>query len=282
MKKTNELTYIRYPIYIRDKTWFEKLVLKTKRMPIKCPVCGSFSLAYIPDDDFRENYRCTKCSASNRQRQVAFVLCNAIANNKIKSLNDLSEASHLSIYNTETYGSLHHYLSRLKGYVCSDYFGPEYKSGDYVNNIMHQDLMALSIQDNLFDYVITTDVFEHIPEPYVAYQEVYRVLKPGGRHIFTVPFYQTEIQDEKRAAIDDDGKIIYYKDPWYHIDPLRPEGILTYTVFSIEMLVKLSKIGFKTNMYLLYRPYNGILGSNGLVFESIKEIKQPEVPVIQT
>jgi SAM-dependent methyltransferase len=202
---------------------------------------------------------------------VAFVLCNAIANKKVKSLNDLPEISHLSIYNTETAGPLHNYLSKVKGYVCSDYFGPEYKSGDYVNNILHQDLMALSFPDNNFDYIITTDVFEHIPEPYTAFQEVYRVLKPGGQHIFTVPFYQTEIQDETRAIIDDHRRTINLKEPWFHMDPLRPEGILTYTVFSIEMLVKLAKIGFRTNMYLLYRPYNCIIGPNGLVFDSIKE-----------
>jgi len=272
MKNPKELRYIRYPIYIRNRTLIERIALRTKTMPIKCTVCGSYTMCIVSTDNFRENCICKKCFSMNRNRQVAFVLCKAIANNRIKSLNDLSmQQSNLSIYNTETRGALHDYLSKLKGYVCSDYFGSQYKSGDYVNGIMNQDLSALSFQDNSFDYLISTDVFEHIPDPYIAHQEVYRVLKPGGRHIFTVPFYQTEILDEKRAFIDGDGKIIHNKDPWYHYDPLRPEGILCFTVFSLEMMVKLSKIGFRTNMYLLYRPYNGILGPNGLVFEAIRE-----------
>jgi hypothetical protein len=52
---------------------------------------------------------------------------------------------------------------------------------------------------------------------------------------------------------------------------LRPgEGILVYRIFSLEMMVKLSELGFFTNMYHLYNPFLGILGNNAIVFESIK------------
>ena len=271
MNKLKELNYIRYPIYARNMTLIEKVALKVKLMPIKCTVCGSYTMAFIRTDNFRENCYCLKCRSFNRQRQIAFVLCKAMGNKRVKSLNDLASVSHVSIYNTETGGVLHDYLSRMNGYVCSEYFGIEYKSGEYVNGRMHQDLMSLSFPENQFDFVITTDVFEHISDPYVAHQEVYRILKPGGRHIFTVPFYQTEILDEKRAALDNEGKIIYYQEPLNHVDPLRKEGILVYNIFSIEMLVKLARMGFRTNMYHLYRPSNGILGPNALVFEAIKE-----------
>jgi len=197
-------------------------------------------------------------------------LCNSLSNKNVKSLKDLSSLDSLSIYNTETEGILHNYLSKMKKYVCSEYFGPDIKSGEYINGKMHQDLMSLSFPNDQFDYVITTDVFEHISDPYLAHQEVYRVLKPGGRHIFTVPFYQTEIQDEKRAHIDIEGEIIYDKQALYHIDPIRKDGILVYNIFSIEMLVKLSKLGFLINMYHLYRPYYGFIGPNAIVFEAIK------------
>jgi hypothetical protein len=56
---------------------------------------------------------------------------------------------------------------------------------------------------------------------------------------------------------------------------LRPEGVLVFNIFAIEMIVKLAKIGFRTNMHHLYRPSNGILGTNGLVFEAVKEPPQP-------
>ena len=93
----------------------------------------------------------------------------------------------------------------------------------------------------------------------------------GGRHIFTVPFYQTEFLDEDRTIIDSDGNTVFLKEPIYHGDPIRPEGVLVYKIFSLEMLIKLRKIGFRTNLYHLYSPLHGILGPNAIVFEAIKD-----------
>jgi len=114
-------------------------------------------------------------------------------------------------------------------------------------------------------------VLEHIPNPYKAHEEIYRVLKREGRHIFTVPFYQEDFLDEDRTIIDSAGNPVFLKDPQYHGDPIRPEGALVYKIFSLEMLVKLRKIGFRTNLYHLYKPLNGIWGQNAIVFEAIKE-----------
>ena len=159
----------------------------------------------------------------------------------------------------------------MKNYICSEYFGDSYKSGDFVNNTMHQDLMDLSLKEESIDLVISSDVLEHIPNPYKAHEEIYRVLKKKGRHIFTVPFYQTEFLDEDRAIIDSNGNAIFIKEPIYHGDQIRAEGILVYKIFSLEMLIRLRKIGFRTNLYHLYMPSYGILGPNAIVFEAIKE-----------
>src|SRR5436190_14960421 len=42
--------------------------------------------------------------------------------------------------------------------------------------------------DGEFDYVFSTEVMEHVPEPKDFLNEIYRVLKPGGVLIMTVPF----------------------------------------------------------------------------------------------
>lgn len=104
----------------------------------------------------------------------------------------------------------------------------------------------LSLKDDSVDVVISSDVFEHIPYPYKAHREVYRVLKKSGRHIFTVPFYQADFLDEKRAILKNNGTLKHLKKPEYHDEPLRLEGILAYRIFSLEMLCKLRKIGFVT------------------------------------
>lgn len=39
-----------------------------------------------------------------------------------------------------------------------------------------------------FDFVICTNVLEHVPRPWVAVRQLYAVLRPGGTLLLTVPF----------------------------------------------------------------------------------------------
>jgi len=48
-------------------------------------------------------------------------------------------------------------------------------------------ILNLPFKDNTFDYVISSDVIEHTPDPYKATIELIRVLKPGGKLCITVP-----------------------------------------------------------------------------------------------
>ena len=50
------------------------------------------------------------------------------------------------------------------------------------------DAQALSLADEVFDVVLCTEVLEHLPEPQRAIDEMYRVLKPGGRLLLTTRF----------------------------------------------------------------------------------------------
>jgi SAM-dependent methyltransferase len=135
---------------------------------------------------------------------------------------------------------------------------------------MHQDLENLSFQDASLDLIISGDVFEHIPDPYQAHRELFRVLRPGGRHVFTVPFIPAALHDDVRARRSGEGDPDLLADPIYHLDPMDPKGALVYTIFGIEMLVKLEEIGFDPRLHLLHNPWYGILGSHGLVFEAIR------------
>lgn len=46
----------------------------------------------------------------------------------------------------------------------------------------------IPIQSGVFDAVICSQMLEHVPEPALILQEIYRVLKPGGCLLATVPF----------------------------------------------------------------------------------------------
>jgi SAM-dependent methyltransferase len=52
-----------------------------------------------------------------------------------------------------------------------------------------EDIQALSFPDDHFHTVISCETIEHVPRPMKALEEIYRVLKPGGRFILTCPNY---------------------------------------------------------------------------------------------
>ena len=266
--------FIKYPLYPITQSWIENFMVKIRFGGIiRCTVCGNFAPIYIQGENLRETCLCFCCKSTNRQRALAYVtssIVSGIENRCVSSLRAFTKISSVTIYNTEAKGAIHNQLSKVENYSCSEYLETSYKSGEIINGIMHQDLMCLSFADESFDLVLSGDVFEHVPDPYKAHQEVHRVLKAGGRHIFTVPFYQMEFLDEDRVVIGEDSHPVFLKPPIYHVDPLRPEGALVYKIFSLEMLVRLREIGFRTALYHLHSYRHGILGSNAIVFEAVK------------
>lgn len=57
-------------------------------------------------------------------------------------------------------------------------------------DVIEASLTDLPFEDNTFDMVCAFDVIEHIEDDQLAMSEIYRVLKPGGQSILTVPAYQ--------------------------------------------------------------------------------------------
>ena len=54
------------------------------------------------------------------------------------------------------------------------------------------DLASIPVENDRFDYVVFNQVLEHLPEPKRVLSELHRVLKPGGRLIFTAPLFYEE------------------------------------------------------------------------------------------
>lgn len=254
---------ILYPIPDRNPNTIENITSKCGSVGI-CTACGRIAYFWRYFDNHREFGHCVLCRASNRKRQICYLLRKEL---RLKNIGKITTAA--SILSTESSGGLHNSLKHNINYISSEYFGDAHKSGEMVNGILHVNLLDTHFEDNTFNVVLSSDVMEHIPDPYQAFREIHRILAPGGVHFFTVPFYQTHYFDEKRAEIID-GQLVHHMEPMYHLDPLSPNGILVYNIFSIEMILNLSKIGYRTTMHKLYDLRYGILGNNGIVFESRK------------
>jgi len=56
---------------------------------------------------------------------------------------------------------------------------------------MQGNVLRLPLKDGSVDTMVCTGVLEHIANPQQAVQEMYRVLKEGGRAFFETPFMQT-------------------------------------------------------------------------------------------
>ncbi len=61
--------------------------------------------------------------------------------------------------------------------------------GAHTSTFMVADAQALPFEDNSFDYVISCECLEHVPSPQQMLNEIFRVLKKGGRVILTTENY---------------------------------------------------------------------------------------------
>ena len=125
----------------------------------------------------------------------------------------------------------------------SEYVGLDH--ADTPHDLSKADLVGsayeIPVPDNSFDTVLCTDVLEHLEEPAAALAEAYRVLKPGGAAIYTVPLFW-HLHEEPRD---------FYRYTRYGLDYL-----FTKSGFAIVEITALS--GFCATfaqelVYYLYR-----------------------------
>jgi SAM-dependent methyltransferase len=209
----------------------------------KCLLCGSTSGFKCPPESSLREAICPSCGASRRQSDVAAVVLDTFLHTDRLPLKMATpELSQFAVYEAQSIGSIHVALSGLGGYICSEYFDtiPNGETGP--EGILCQDLQNLTFADDSFDLIITQDVFEHIREPEKAFREILRVLKPGGFHIFTIPYHEN--RPTLRRIIFDGANEIYQCNPVFHGDPLRKEGALVYTDYGSDISRMLENQGF--------------------------------------
>ncbi len=95
------------------------------------------------------------------------------------------------------------------------------------------DIIATGLPDNYFDTVICTQVFEHIPRPWLAVKEITRILAINGICIITAPFIQTSHADpHDYFRFTFDGLLSLCKDEGLEVIEYGGYGRVAATLFD--------------------------------------------------
>jgi len=138
--------------------------------------------------------------------------------------------------------------------------------GEFRGGVQCQDVEQLTYPDGSFDLVTSTEVFEHVPDDRRAFAEVYRVLRPGGRLVFTVPLMDAGPTLE-RAEIRY-GRIVHLVTPEYHGDRLRGRGrVLAFRTYGPDILDRLRAAGFAASLERIDDPAHAIIDGRVVVGE---------------
>jgi SAM-dependent methyltransferase len=176
------------------------------------------------------------------------------------------------IYLMEQTSPLYLFLkARFSRLVGSEHLGEEVPLGGLNSSgLRNEDATRLSFKTESLDAVVSLDVFEHVPDFVTAFRECARVLRPGGRMLWSVPFINAGASNLIRARLLSGGTE-YLEPPEYHADPISPHGVLCYQHFGWEMLQQMRSAGFRDAYAVCYfsREF-GYLGGEQFLFLACK------------
>lgn len=224
-----------------------------------CPICEEKVFFYRGTEWLRDNYYCLNCFSIPRERALINTLSRFYPNWRNLIIHESSPGNVSS--------------EKLRN-ECLQYSSSQYLTdvpfGQVKEGIKSESLEALTFEDESFDLIVTQDVFEHIMHPEKAFKEIHRVLKIGGAHIFSMPWYPKLHNTVKRARIKD-GEIIYLEDKIFHGNPVDEKGSLVTYDWGLDFSnFILNASGLQTITYLQENKNMGIEAEFLEIFVSIK------------
>lgn len=239
-----------------------------------CYVCGSKS-QFLSDfqygavekegmrvPNWRERLVCLRCNLNNRMRA-------AIQLFELVGAPTLASRVYVTEQVTPLYKWLHGHYPLTVG---SEYLGESLPWGEADSRgVRNESITRLTFPDDSLDYILSFDVFEHVPDYAKAFQECLRCLKPGGMLMFTVPFRLDSQAHLVRARLTENGDVEHLLPAEYHGDPLSSEGCLCFRHFGWALLDELRAIGFvRATAYLYWSDQLGYLGGEQIAFAGFK------------
>jgi hypothetical protein len=221
---------------------FYTMITKDSQVAQSCQWDDSF-IDYINKTN---TFYCNHCLSSFRVRCAADALLPFLGEGRYSSIREYVRHKAISsdravILETAATGGVFSSFHDVSGLIKSEYFD-DVPRGNSINGIKSEDLQSLTFPNDYFDAICILDVFEHIADPWKALAEVRRVLKEEGVAIITVPL---DVRKKTKAlARMDNDQLIYLQKPSYHLDGLRPEGVLVFTEFGGDFSTILKSKGY--------------------------------------
>jgi SAM-dependent methyltransferase len=202
-----------------------------------CVVCaakgGRPSTLYIETGTWpRDNLLCVRCLAKPRERCLIQILEQVRPDWRELDIHESSPSA----------GGASLVLQLAPGYSFSQYLD-NVALGASFGGVRCEDLARMTFADESFDILVTQDVLEHVMEPELVFAEMRRVLRPGGIHIATFPWYPELAITRVRARTDSSGAITYVEPPEYHRSPVNDGASLVTLDWGSDVFAWAQKYG---------------------------------------
>lgn len=224
-----------------------------------CHCCRQKTEFVITGPWLRDQYYCRVCHSIPRQRHINYILDQYFPNWENKKVHESSPSNQ--------------FISQWANHYSSSQYFEDGARGAFHNGHCCENLEYLTFADETFDIFITQDVMEHVFHPAKAIQEIMRVLKPGGAHVFTTPKHKNLDQSYPRAVIEND-KVKHLLAPMYHGNPVGDGRALVTWDYGNDFEGRLLNLcGFPTTTYTTRNRTLGLDGEYPEVFVTHKVTK---------
>ena len=230
-----------------------------------CPVCEERTHFEAANEWLRDFYLCRGCGTIPRQRALMEVLNHVAPGWREGTLHESSP-------------TIPFLARRCPHYSYSFYFEKITPGTRGLEGSRCENLEKLTFPDASFDTFVTQDVLEHVFQPDRALQQIMRVLKPGGVHVFTTPRHRIP-ESRPRAVRGPEGSIEYLAEAVYHGNPIDPKGALVTWDYGMDFDQLAAKwSGYLTSCYVIRDRARGIDGEFLDVWATRKDPLNAVVP----
>jgi SAM-dependent methyltransferase len=203
--------------WLRDRRQFRR-----RRLARTCPICGYHGVFISVGHPGRWDARCLNCGSRERHRLLHLWITEG-GGDKLAGKRILHFAPEKA------------FMRRMHG-------NPLYETADLLQaGVTHRiDITDTKLPAETYDVVMANHVLEHIPDDRAAMRELFRLLKPGGFALLTVPLNAT------RQTTYEDASVVAAPDRWAHFsahDHVR--------YYGLDFADRLAEAGFTVETFRL-------------------------------